>query len=128
PPPIAMLASRMSEAAIRCGAPTPRLDALEPELLSLELDRGGWRLEPPSQAAAATPAPTTPEIVRCEGLSHVFARDAGGRRALDGIDLAIREGEMVAILGANGSGKTTLARHMSGLLRPTVGRALYRGE
>ncbi len=45
----------------------------------------------------------------------------GGVRALDGVNLAIRAGERVAIVGQNGSGKTTLVRHFNGLLRPTSG-------
>ncbi len=42
-------------------------------------------------------------------------------RALDGVDLTIRGGERVAIVGQNGSGKTTLVRHFNGLLRPQEG-------
>ena len=57
-----------------------------------------------------------------EGLAHVYA--ASGVRALDGIDLRIRAGERVALIGQNGSGKTTLVRHLNGLLRPTEGRVL----
>ncbi len=55
-----------------------------------------------------------------EGLAHVYRE--GGVRALDGVDLAIRAGERVALIGQNGSGKTTLVRHLNGLLRPTEGR------
>jgi energy-coupling factor transport system ATP-binding protein len=50
-----------------------------------------------------------------------------GTRALDGVDLEIRRGERVAIIGQNGSGKTTLVRHFNGLLRPTEGRVLVDG-
>src|SRR5918999_450779 len=56
------------------------------------------------------------------GLVHVY-RD-GGVRALDGVDLAIRAGERVALVGQNGSGKSTLVRHLDGLLRPTSGRVM----
>jgi energy-coupling factor transport system ATP-binding protein len=59
-----------------------------------------------------------------EGLVHVYP---GGTRALDGVDLVIRRGERVAIVGQNGSGKTTLVRHFNGLLRPTGGRVLVDG-
>ncbi len=59
-----------------------------------------------------------------EGLVHVYA---SGVRALDGIDLAIRPGERVALVGQNGSGKTTLVRHLDGLLRPTEGRVTVGG-
>jgi energy-coupling factor transport system ATP-binding protein len=64
------------------------------------------------------------DAVRVESLVHVYP---DGTRALDGVDLAIRRGERVAIVGQNGSGKTTLARHFNGLLRPTDGRVLVDG-
>jgi energy-coupling factor transport system ATP-binding protein len=64
-------------------------------------------------------------IVRVEGLVHVYA---GETRALDGVDLVIRSGERVGIVGQNGSGKSTLVRHFNGLLRPTEGRVLVDGE
>jgi energy-coupling factor transport system ATP-binding protein len=63
-------------------------------------------------------------IVQVEGLVHVYA---GATRALDGVDLAFRPGERVAIVGQNGSGKSTLVRHFNGLLRPTEGRVLVDG-
>jgi len=65
-----------------------------------------------------------PEL-RAEGLVHVYATAAV--RALDGVDLVIRPGERVALIGQNGSGKTTLVRHLNGLLRPTEGRVLVDG-
>jgi energy-coupling factor transport system ATP-binding protein len=66
----------------------------------------------------------TEVALRTEGLVHVYP---DGTRALDGVDLAIRRGERVAIIGQNGSGKTTLVRHFNGLLRPTEGRVLVDG-
>ena len=45
----------------------------------------------------------------------------GARLALDGIDLAVRAGEIVTLVGPNGSGKTTLVRVMLGLVRPCAG-------
>ena len=44
--------------------------------------------------------------------------------ALRDVDLLIRQGEKVAIIGENGAGKSTLVKHMNGLLRPTAGRVL----
>ena len=63
-------------------------------------------------------------MIRCEGLVHVYP---GGTRALDGVDLEIKAGERVAIVGQNGSGKSTLVLHWNGLLRPTEGRVLVDG-
>ena len=64
-------------------------------------------------------------MIRCEGLVHVYP---GGTRALDGVDLEIRAGERVAIVGQNGSGKSTLVLHWNGLLRPTEGRVFVDGQ
>jgi branched-chain amino acid transport system ATP-binding protein len=52
----------------------------------------------------------------------------GQARVLKGIDLTIREGEAVAVLGANGAGKTTLARTISGAIAPTSGVLRIAGE
>jgi energy-coupling factor transport system ATP-binding protein len=67
---------------------------------------------------------TADVILETQALVHVYP---GGTRAVDGVDLAIRRGERVAIIGQNGSGKTTLVRHFNGLLRPTRGRVLVDG-
>jgi energy-coupling factor transport system ATP-binding protein len=64
-------------------------------------------------------------VIRVEGLVHIYP---GETRAVDGIDLEIRAGERVAIIGQNGSGKSTLVRHFNGLLRPTEGRVLVDGQ
>jgi energy-coupling factor transport system ATP-binding protein len=64
-------------------------------------------------------------VIRCEGLVYVYP---GGTRALDGVDLDIKAGERVAIVGQNGSGKSTLVLHWNGLLRPTEGRVLIDGK
>jgi energy-coupling factor transport system ATP-binding protein len=74
--------------------------------------------------AATAPAAGGDPILRTEGLVHVYG---GVTRALDGVDLAIGPGELVAIVGQNGSGKSTLVRHFNGLLRPTEGRVLVDG-
>jgi branched-chain amino acid transport system ATP-binding protein len=52
----------------------------------------------------------------------------GQRRALEGVSLSVREGEIVTLLGANGSGKSTTLRTISGLVRPHRGRIRYRGR
>ncbi|MGE5380652.1 MAG: ABC transporter ATP-binding protein [Methylocystaceae bacterium] len=56
---------------------------------------------------------------------HVYY---GNIHALQGIDLVVNEGEMVAILGANGAGKTTTLRAVSGLVKVQQGRIAYRGR
>lgn len=57
-------------------------------------------------------------IVHLQGVGRVFPN---GTTALDGLDLTIEEGELLAILGPSGCGKSTLLRLMAGLDRPTAG-------
>lgn len=49
------------------------------------------------------------------------------KRAIDGVDLDIKKGEFVVILGHNGSGKSTMAKHINALLKPTGGTLLVKG-
>ena len=63
-------------------------------------------------------------IIRCRNLAHTYPN---GVKALNGIDLDIYEGEIVAIVGQNGSGKTTLVKHLNGLLTPTDGDVMVNG-
>jgi iron complex transport system ATP-binding protein len=51
----------------------------------------------------------------------------GRRRVLDGVSLAVSDGEMVGLLGPNGAGKTTLLRSLAGLLPPDAGRVTFDG-
>jgi ABC-type uncharacterized transport system ATPase subunit len=52
----------------------------------------------------------------------------GGVKALDGIDFALRKGELRCLIGPNGAGKTTFFRCLTGRLRPTRGRLRFRGQ
>ena len=63
-------------------------------------------------------------MIRAEGVSVHFSRGLfrGVVRALDGLDLEIREGEFFALLGQNGAGKSTTMYCLLGLLQPTRGR------
>ena len=58
-----------------------------------------------------------------EGVSHRY----GNLQALEGIELAVREGETLALLGPSGCGKSTLLGIMGGLLAPSAGRVRVRG-
>lgn len=64
-------------------------------------------------------------ILSVSGLEYAYST---GNKVLKGIDLDIREGEFIAILGHNGSGKTTLVKHFNGLLRPTAGQIRVNGK
>jgi ABC-2 type transport system ATP-binding protein len=66
----------------------------------------------------------TDSVVETRDLHKHF----GSIRAVDGIDLAVRAGEIFGLIGPNGSGKTTLIRLIIGLLRPTSGSIKLLGE
>src|SRR5258708_13900874 len=59
---------------------------------------------------------------------RALTKSFGARRATDGIDLRVREGETHAIIGPNGAGRTTLIGQLAGTLRPDRGRILFAGE
>jgi branched-chain amino acid transport system ATP-binding protein len=67
---------------------------------------------------------SSPALLEVRGLSVRF----GAITALDGVDLRIREGQLVGILGANGAGKTTLLRTISGLAKPAAGSTWLAGR
>jgi ABC-2 type transport system ATP-binding protein len=67
-------------------------------------------------------------IVTAEGLHKSFAgRGSSSPPVLDGLDLELEEGQVLALLGPNGAGKTTTVRILSTLLRPDAGRATVAG-
>lgn len=66
-------------------------------------------------------APPGEIILEARGLTKVFGSGTVEVRAVDGVDLAVRRGEIVLIMGPSGSGKTTLLTMLGGLLRPTQG-------
>lgn len=63
-------------------------------------------------------------VIEAKNLSHVYSN---GVVALNKVNLSIRRGEFVALIGHNGSGKTTLAKHINGLLKPTSGQMIVHG-
>ncbi|MBI2790107.1 MAG: ABC transporter ATP-binding protein [Elusimicrobia bacterium] len=63
-------------------------------------------------------------MIRLEGLSKTF----GAYKAVDGLNLEVRPGEIFGFLGPNGAGKTTTVKMMTGLLKPSAGRVLVGGR
>ncbi|WP_189889879.1 ABC transporter ATP-binding protein [Streptomyces xantholiticus] len=76
--------------------------------------------------ATATASP----LLSASGLHVTFPGRRGGpsARAVDGVDLDIGAGEIVALVGESGCGKTTLARSLLGLVAPTSGQVTFGGE
>lgn len=64
------------------------------------------------------------EAIRCEGLTKHY----GAIAAVDGLNLVIEEGSIFGFLGPNGAGKTTTVRLLTGLSRPSRGKAWVMGE
>jgi ABC-type sugar transport system ATPase subunit len=63
-------------------------------------------------------------ILEARGVSKAFP----GVRALDGINLQIRKGEIHSIIGENGAGKSTLMKIFSGVYQPDAGSIVLNGE
>ncbi|ONG44656.1 peptide ABC transporter ATP-binding protein [Pseudoroseomonas deserti] len=76
---------------------------------------------------------STPILELSNLKKHFPVRDALGRKrgavhAVDGVDLSIRAGEVLAVVGESGCGKSTLGRLMLGLIEPDAGEVRFRGE
>ena len=65
-----------------------------------------------------------PPVLELRGLSKSF----GGVRALEEVDLELRAGEIVALVGDNGAGKSTLVKLLSGINAPTAGEIRFEGR
>ena len=61
-------------------------------------------------------------ILETENLKKIYGSGAGEVRALDGINMSVETGELVAVVGSSGSGKSTLLHMLGGLDRPTSGK------
>ena len=67
-------------------------------------------------------------LIACDSVVRVFRGGGVEVQALQGLDLLVQEGDMLAIVGASGSGKSTLLGILSGLDVPTAGRARVAGH
>ena len=105
--------------------------------------REWWHADstPVRPAAARAPAvndtgaaPSSFQVGDCSGSDEVLltvkglAKHFGGLKAVDGVDMEVRRGEIQALIGPNGSGKTTILNMLSGLYIPTNGEIIMAGK
>ena len=92
--------------------------------MSLRVVRGGA----PEPAAPAADAGAARPYVELAGVGKTYRRDGRETHALERVDLAIREGEFLAIVGPSGCGKSTLLRIVAGLILATGGEGRVAGR
>src|ERR1700753_3720149 len=76
----------------------------------------------PTQAAQGA------AVLEVKGVRQGFEKSSGELLVLDNGDVTLRDGEIVALLGRSGSGRSTLLRIIAGLIKPSSGDVIYRGE
>ena len=83
-----------------------------------------WAAPSTPEGAGLLAKPDSEIVLEVKGL----VKEYPGTRALDGVDLQIRRGEIHALLGENGAGKSTLIRSVCGATRPTEGQIFFEGR
>ena len=116
PPETALIAQRVTQ---RGGVSFP-----ETPLMASELVPALPALKPGARGAVAEVTEYGDIVLETRELGHRYAT---GLDALSGVDLQVRRGEYLAVVGTNGAGKTTLTKHFNGILRPTSGTVLVEG-
>lgn len=84
-------------------------------------------LEARASARRDRPAYGHDALISCDRLVRIFSTDGVEVQALQGLDLLVGEGELMALVGASGSGKSTLMNILAGLDEPTAGAAKVAG-
>ncbi|MEV6548123.1 ABC transporter ATP-binding protein [Streptomyces sp. NPDC051597] len=85
-------------------------------------------LEERAAARRDRPAYGHDALIACDRLVRIFTTDGVEVQALQGLDLLVAEGELMALVGASGSGKSTLMNILAGLDVPTAGQAKVAGR
>ncbi len=83
---------------------------------------------PLPRAALHGATPDDPPLIRLAGVTKTFAAGPTPVTALDGVDLDVRPGAIVGVIGRSGAGKSTLIRLVNGLERPSAGRVIVDGQ
>jgi len=131
-PPVTALAFKLREAGLMVAEDILTVDefladAVIQEVLAKNFDNGDPlpKTAPPPVKKDTGTAP----IIQIQNLSHTYSQGSVFEmKALDGINLSVSQGEMVALIGHTGSGKSTLIQHLNGLLLSTEGHVLIEGE
>ena len=123
---VRMLSPRDAAAVLRAVPPCCELGrrtAINPLPLTVDEARRGLGRRQLQVQPVETPAPGD-ELLALDGVTVAY----GEHVALRDVSLGLREGEVVALVGANGSGKSTLFRAISGLSGPASGAIRFRGQ
>src|SRR3954470_3757135 len=86
------------------------------------LHSGRWMLTPLPRVSQVT------AVLEISGLRKTYRSRKGLRKALDGFDMLVEQGQVHGFLGPNGSGKTTTLRTLLGLIKPNGGRMSILGR
>ncbi len=111
--PAALLSSHMEEAA------AADAEMEEKSVLSAE---------PSQEEAVSEQTAEDDTIIECDGLVKIYKTDEVEVMALQGLELTIKRGELMAVIGKSGSGKSTLLNMIGGLERPTAGKLYADGK
>ena len=68
------------------------------------------------------------ELLVCSNLSKTYQEGKLSTNVLQGVELTVRDGELLAVVGASGSGKSTLLHLLGALDKPSAGTVLYQGQ
>jgi putative ABC transport system ATP-binding protein len=83
---------------------------------------------PEHDRGSPNPSPAAEAVFEVRALTKVYRMGEVEVRALRGVDLDLRAGELIVLLGPSGSGKSTLLNILGGLDTPTAGQVRYRGR
>lgn len=93
-----------------------------------EAENGEVENEEPSENNGESDSEKSDYIIECDSLVKIYKTDEVEVMALQGLELTIKHGELMAVIGKSGSGKSTLLNMIGGLERPTAGKMYADGR